>query len=119
MGNQGFIKEVKIDAIARAVADELDKRNHGLNGTVLLLPSSNYTGSAGQSPLGYYQGFMTGSSGATISAITYWEDKHQTYGNETLNDLGIDADIYYAIDDIKQVTISAGAILLYRKNSNL
>ena len=115
MGQQGFQKEIKVQGVSRDSANELDRRNHGLSGTVLLLSSSNYTGVAGVAPTGNYIGFVVGSGGVTISSITYnFPEEHTVYTGESLNSLGFVPGAYYPLDGIKTITISAGAILLYK-----
>lgn len=107
-----------IESISPEAAELLASKNHAIYGTLLLTSLSNYTGVAGVSPVGDYAGFYVGGSGVTITAITYTTpDKHKTYSTEIINDLELVAGQYYAIDGIKQVTISAGALLLVRKNN--
>jgi len=107
-----------IESVSLEASELLNAKNHAIYGTVLLTSLSNYTGVAGVSPIGDYAGFYVGSAGATISTITYNStDKHLTYTGETLNSLGLVAGQYYAIDGIRQVTITAGALLLIKKSN--
>ena len=111
MDNHIDINSVSVEASA-----ELARKNHGLDGTLLLLTTSNYGAGAGIAPAGNYMGFIVGSSGVTISSITYnIPEKHTTYSTETINSLGLVPGIYYPLDGIKTITITAGAILLYKQ----
>ena len=111
MDNHTDINSVSVEASA-----ELARKNHGLDGTLLLLTTSNYGAGAGIAPDGNYMGFIVGSSGVTISSITYnIPEKHSTYSTETINSLGLVPGIYYPLDGIKTITITAGAILLYKQ----
>ena len=111
MDNHTDINSVSVEASA-----ELARKNHGLDGTLLLLTTSNYGAGAGIAPNSNYMGFIVGSSGVTISSITYnIPEKHTTYSTETINSLGLVPGIYYPLDGIKTITITAGAILLYKQ----
>jgi hypothetical protein len=78
MSEQGFQKEVMVEAIARAVADELDRRNHALDGKVFLTSASNFGAGAGKSPEGKYSGFVVLST-PTITTLTFLEPEKYTF----------------------------------------
>ena len=115
MSAQGFQKEVMVEAIARAVADELDRRNHALDGGVFLSSSSTY-GNAGVAPTGKYSGFVVLST-PTISSITFLEpEKWRIAGNEAITDYDgfFTVGAYYPIP-FSDITLTGGTLLLVKK----
>lgn len=111
--NHTFIENVSTDA-----TEQLDKRNHALNGTITLTSTSNFGLGAGISPIGDYAGFITGSTAPTITAATFnYDNKHKFASGETIASLGFVEGAYYPYDGLKQITITAGSLLLIRKNN--
>ena len=116
MSKQGFVREVQIDTIARAVADELDRRNHALDGKVFLTSTSNFGGGAGIAPTGKYSGFVV-LSAPTITSITFTEpEKYKfapTQDITTVDEYYLQG-VYYPMD-FTSITISGGALELIKK----
>lgn len=116
MSKQGFIKEVQIDTIARAVADELDRRNHALDGKVFLTSASDFGGGAGKSPTGKYSGFVVLST-PTITSITFLEKEKFTFA--PTQDITTIDEFYmqgqYVPMDFSDITISGGVLELIKK----
>lgn len=115
MSKPGFIKEVQIDAITRAVADELDKRNHALNGKVFLTSTSNFGAGAGIAPTGKYSGFVVLST-VTITSITFTEPEKYRFASgqdiTTIDEFFVEGSYYpYEFTDI---TISGGVLELIK-----
>ena len=116
MSKQGFVREVQIDTIARAVADELDRRNHALDGKVFLTSTSNFGTGAGIAPTGKYSGFVVLST-PTITNITFTESEKYTFAPTqditTIDEYYIQG-MYYPME-FTNITISAGALELIKK----
>lgn len=107
---------VNIESVSKDAAEALSRRNHAFGGTVLLTSSSTYTTTNGQSPIGNYIGFQVGGSGCTINEIIFYDKTmHATSGSETINDLVFNGGEYIPLYGIKQITLSAGSILLFKK----
>lgn len=96
---------------------QVDRRNHGLDGTLLLTKDSNFGAGAGVAPHGDYAGFICGSTIPTITAISFNTEKHSFYSTETIATLGLMEGQYYPLDGIHSVTITAGAMLLIKQSS--
>jgi len=107
----------EIQSISPDAADQLARKNHALDGTLLLTSASNYGLGAGVAPHGNYAGFICGSTLPVISAITFNTEKHTFYSTETINSLGLIEGQYYPLDGIHTVTITAGAMLLIKQGS--
>jgi len=109
-------RNVTVDSVSKHASDSFNSKMFGLSGTVLLTSASNYTGTAGESPVGSYTGFIIGSSGVTITTITYSDKgKHLTYTGEDINSLGFVAGQFLPLHSLIQIKISAGSILLYKE----
>lgn len=108
-------RDITIQAITRAVVDEMDRRNHALDGGVFLSSASTY-GSAGVAPTDTYSGFIVLST-PTISTITLLDtSKWKIAGNEAITtfDEYFAQGIYYPIP-FSTLTLTAGALILVKK----
>ena len=106
-----------IKSISSEAAEQLARKNHALDGTLLLTSTSNFGAGAGKAPTGNYAGFICGSTIPVISAITFNTKKHSFYDTQTINDLGLVAGQYIPLDGIVTLTITAGAMLLIKQGS--
>lgn len=116
MGNQGFVKEIQIDAIARAVVDELDRRNHALDGKVFITSLSDFGGGAGVAPTGKYSGFVV-LDVPTISSITFVEPEKYRFASgqdiSTIDEYYVQG-VYYPMN-FTTLTLTGGALELIKK----
>jgi hypothetical protein len=116
MSEQGFQREVTIEAIARATADELDRRNHALDGKVFLTSASDFGEGVGKSPVGKYSGFVVLST-PTITSITFLEPEKYNFAPTqsiaTIDEYYIQG-VYYPMD-FSFIEISGGVLELIKK----
>ena len=116
MNDQGFQKEVLVEAITRSVVDELDRRNHALDGKVFLTAASNWGTGAGIAPTGKYSGFVV-LSVPTITSITSLEpEKYNfapTQSMATIDEFFVEG-LYYPYD-FSNITITGGVLELIKK----
>jgi len=113
--SQGFIKDINIQSLTRAVADELDRRNQALSGGVFLSSASTY-GDAGVAPTGKYSGFIVLDT-VTISTITFlYPEKWRIAGNEAITtfDGMLSVGVYYPIP-CSTLTLTGGSLLLIKE----
>lgn len=107
----------KISELSPEAAAQFDTNSFALRGTVLLTSLSNYGEGAGIAPLGMYSGFIVGGAGVTISSITYEVPSlHNSVAGENINSLGLVAGLFYPLEGITTLTITAGALLLIKTN---
>ena len=108
-------RNILIKSITREVVDEMDRRNHALDGGVFLSSASTY-GSAGVAPTDTYAGFIVLST-PTISSLTLLDTtKWKIAGNETIAtfDEFFAQGIYYPIP-FSTLTLTGGALILVKK----
>ena len=111
----GKDSNLHIKSVDKYAAESINGKSFGNRGTVLLTSTSNYGAGAGVAPNGDYFGFIVGADGATITSITFNDpDLHRTYSTETIADLGLVEGQFYPLEGIKTLTITAGALLLYK-----
>jgi len=103
-----------IESVSKYASDAITGKSFGDRGTVLLTSTSNYGAGAGVAPNGNYFGFIVGSDGVTLTSITFNNNIHQTYSTETIADLGLVEGQFYPLEGIQTLTITAGALLLYK-----
>jgi hypothetical protein len=115
MGKGDPIRNVSIEAINRDAANELDRRSHALDGFVILTYQSDFGGGAGVSPTGRYSGFIVSDDGATISAATFWDvDTNNFASTQSMASFKVTAGQYYPFTQGKTITLTAGAIMLFK-----
>lgn len=116
MSEQGFQRKVTVEAIARATADELDRRNHALDGKVFLTSASNWGEGAGKSPVGKYSGFVVLST-PTITSITFLEPEKYNFAPSqniaTIDEFYMQGQ--YVSMDFSFIEISGGVLELIKK----
>ncbi len=99
-------ENVSIVAAKRIASDALNYKQHAEDGFHALSGTSI-------SPVGKYYGFTVGGSGASISAIDY--GKFTDLASGDLTSIPLAAGGYYPIK-CKSVTLTSGAIILWKNN---
>lgn len=107
---------VAITNISEDAARQLSSKNLALAGTLTLTSLSNYGDGAGIAPIGKYSGFIVGNNGVTISSIKFESTIHSFAPGEDINSLGFIAGLFYPYDGITTLTITAGSLMLIKKN---
>jgi len=107
---------VSITDISEDAANQLSSKQLALAGTLTLTSLSNYGDGAGIAPTGKYSGFIVGANGVTISSIKFESTIHSFAPGENINSLGFIAGIFYPYDGITTLTITAGSLILIKKN---
>lgn len=105
-----------ISSVSNDVLDQLDRRNHALDGAVFLNSASNFGGGAGVAPVGKYSGFIV-LDVPTISSITFADSSKYLFAPSqditTFDEYFIQG-AYYPLD-FTTLTLTAGALKLIKK----
>lgn len=108
---------VSITDISENAANQLSSKQLALAGTVTLTSSSNYGAGTGIAPTGTYSGFIVGGNGVTITSLKFNNTTHSFAPGEDINSLVFVSGLFYPYNGLTDITISAGSILLIRKNN--
>ena len=109
--SKSHIASVSSDAL-----DQLDRRNHALDGAVFLNSASNFGDGAGVAPTRRYSGFIV-LSVPTITSITFTDSSKYLFATgediTTVDEYFLEGQ-YYPLD-FTTLTLTAGVLMLIQK----
>lgn len=107
---------LNISSVSNDALEQLDRRNHALDGAVFLTSTSNFGGGAGIAPTRRYSGFIV-LDVPTISSITFADNSKYLFAPSqditTFDEYFIQG-AYYPLD-FTTLTITAGVLMLIQK----
>lgn len=107
---------LNISSVSNDALEQLDRRNHALDGAVFLNSASNFGGGAGVAPTGKYSGFIV-LDVPTISSITFADSSKYLFAPSqditTFDEYFLEGQ-YYPLD-FTTLTLTAGVLMLIQK----
>ena len=107
---------LNISSVSNDALEQLDRRNHALDGAVFLTSTSNFGGGAGIAPTRRYSGFIV-LSVPTITSITFTDSSKYLFATgediTTVDEYFLEGQ-YYPLD-FTTLTITAGVLMLIQK----
>ncbi len=111
-----FIKGIVMFTLTAVIKDN-KRYDYGASGYLFLTSASNYGAGAGISLESEYKGFIVAEGGATITAINFGtlnSPKYVFAAGEDISDFTFSSGGVYFMD-FRQITITAGALMLIRR----